>query len=136
MRERRKLFDALGLRGFMTFVIGGNALVALAHPVRTRLGANAVNGRAPGFYPPTALLSRRSGVGLLRMRGFRFLGLRQRRMLDKAIVLVLTPVHWLLLSVAVRGLGAYFFRPPLEEDRTRARQSLTRERENSCAAQA
>jgi len=43
MRERRKLFDALGLRGFMTFVIGGNALVALAHPVRTRLGANAVN---------------------------------------------------------------------------------------------
>ena len=91
MREPRKLFDALGLRGFMTFVIGGNALVALAHPVRTRLGAHAVNGRSSGFCPPTDLAGVVSGY---------FLGLGQRRMPDKAIELVVTPVHWLLLSVA------------------------------------
>src|SRR5262245_4687799 len=35
MREPRQLFHELGIRGFLTFqlVVGGNALIALAHPV-------------------------------------------------------------------------------------------------------
>ena len=104
MREPRQLFLKLGLSGFLTFqlIVGGNALIALAHPAFL-LGLGWELIQSTGDHAATVRLQyyiAAAAPGYCASAAFGFIGLWQRRMLQKASILVLTPVHWLLLSVA------------------------------------
>jgi cellulose synthase/poly-beta-1,6-N-acetylglucosamine synthase-like glycosyltransferase len=101
MREPLRSFRELGPFGFATFmlVVGGNAFVALAHPIfvvglcwRIAFG-NEVSidatlcaaSVATGYVPSVALAWR---------------GLSYRGVPNKLRILAWTPLHWLLLSTA------------------------------------
>jgi glycosyltransferase XagB len=105
MREPRQICHGLGIRGFITFqlVVGGNALVALAHPAFLfGLGWEAIQ-LAEDHHAAAARLQycmAAAAPGYCASAALGFIGLWHRHMLHKASVLVLTPVHWLLLSVA------------------------------------
>jgi cellulose synthase/poly-beta-1,6-N-acetylglucosamine synthase-like glycosyltransferase len=102
MRQPQRLLRELGPRGFATFflVVGGNAFVALVHPIfvvglgwRVAFGAEGSidAGLCCGIsvaagYAPTAALA---------WRGLSFRGVP-----GKFRILVWTPLHWLLLSGA------------------------------------
>ncbi len=107
MREPVQLFHDLGFRGFLTFqlIVGGNALVALVHPV-------FVFGLIWAFAKPifqnsdpaaSAQLMQYLFVAII-CYGisalFGWLGLRHRGIEQKACILIGTPWHWLLLSAA------------------------------------
>jgi glycosyltransferase involved in cell wall biosynthesis len=105
MREPRQIFNELGIRGFLTFqlVVGGNALIALAHPaflfglgweLFQLTGDHQAAAARLQYYIAVA------APGYCASAALGFIGLRHRGMLHKASVLVLTPVHWLLLSAA------------------------------------
>ncbi|HEY6024279.1 MAG TPA: glycosyltransferase [Pseudolabrys sp.] len=105
MRSPRQLYCELGFGGFLAFqaVVGGNALVALAHPV---LMAGlfhdfaALNLHAYDV-PTLALLAHyvvTAVLGYAASVAFGFIGLWRRDLLKFAGVLICTPVHWLLLS--------------------------------------
>ena len=66
-------------------------------------------------------------TGYLLSASIGFLGLARRGLLKQAGVLALTPLHWLLLSIAARTLS-------LEKDRARARQSVAAEEQHPVAA--
>ena len=100
-RQPQRLFHELGPHGFATFflVVGGNAFVALVHPIfvvglcwRVAFGAEGWNDAAlcvvsvvAGYVPSVALAWR---------------GLSFRGVPDKLRILAWTPLHWLLLSGA------------------------------------
>jgi cellulose synthase/poly-beta-1,6-N-acetylglucosamine synthase-like glycosyltransferase len=107
MREPRRLFRELGCGGFLTFqlIVGGNALVALAHPAflfgliwELILSISAGDHQAAvarlEYYTEVA------AFGYCASASFGLLGLWRRNSLNRASVLILTPVHWLLLSLA------------------------------------
>ena len=107
MREPLRLFRELGPHGFLTFqlIVGGNALVALAHPFLI----------ATMIYALSALISQDCDLETLIQRGqyvataatgyfasayLGWLGLSYRGALKKIWILTYTPAHWLLLSLA------------------------------------
>lgn len=109
MREPRRLLHELGWPGFccLQLIVGGNALSALIHPLfLISLGAIVLTDVPlwtqdtftgvvlPYIYVSTAAL------GYLVSGGLGWLGLTRRGLGTHAWVLLLTPVHWLLLSVA------------------------------------
>jgi hypothetical protein len=105
MREPRQIFHELGIRGFITFqlIVGGNALIALAHPAFVfGLGWELI--QLTGDHQPAAARLQYyiavAAPGYCVSAALGFIGLWHRRMLHKASILVLTPVHWLLLSAA------------------------------------
>ncbi|HKS84819.1 MAG TPA: glycosyltransferase family 2 protein [Pseudolabrys sp.] len=109
MRTPGRLARQLGLGGFLTFqfIVGGNALVALAHPVfLLRL---LYGGLAPLFGLPDqyvvfparqAEILASAAIGYLVSAVPGFLGLRRRGLARKSWVLFCTPLHWVLLSIA------------------------------------
>ena len=113
MRQPRRLFRELGPRGFTTFmlVVGGNAFVALVHPIfvvglcwrfafTTEGSSNAalcVISVVAGYVPSVALAWR---------------GLCRRKVPNKLRILAWTPLHWLLLSGAAWwAAGELIFAP-------------------------
>src|SRR5262245_3278048 len=113
MREPLRSFRELGPFGFATFmlVVGGNAFVALAHPIfvfglcwRIVFGTEApIEGTlcaisvAAGYVPSVALAWR---------------GLSHRGVPHKIRILLWTPLHWLLLSIAAWwGAGELILAP-------------------------
>ncbi len=121
MRQPGRLLRELGLPGFLAFqlMVGGNALAALVHPLfvagliysiadgsalwRGDTAALAVLG---AFYGVTAV------IGYLSSAFLGWLGLIRRGLSSTAWVLVLTPVHWLLLSLAAwRAVYQLIFAP-------------------------
>jgi len=107
MREPLRLFRELGPRGFLTFqfIVGGNVLVALAHPffiARTIYALNALTSQdcnpetvlQTGHYVATA------GIGYCTSAYLGWLGLSYRGAVKKLWILMCTPAHWLLLSLA------------------------------------
>jgi hypothetical protein len=107
MRQPAELFRALGACGFLTFqlVVGGNALVALAHPVLLiELGMKFFALAAEKSDLGTTLQAMyfltiaATGYGLTTYLGWR--GLLERKTPKKAWVLVYTPLHWIMLSFA------------------------------------
>jgi cellulose synthase/poly-beta-1,6-N-acetylglucosamine synthase-like glycosyltransferase len=109
MREPRHLKRELGWTGFCCFllIVGGNALAALIHPLFLVGLATVILTRVPlwsadtltGVVLPSVYVSTAT-LGYLVSAGLGWLGLARRGLTASAWVLLLTPVHWLLLSVA------------------------------------
>ncbi len=105
MRQPYRLFRELGPGGFLAFqlIVGGNALVALVHPVlMLRMISEFLQ---PDFRETSPVLELVLCLliivaGYLLSAAIGFLGLAQRGLLKQAGVLALTPLHWLLLSIA------------------------------------
>ena len=125
MREPHRLFRELGPRGFLTFqlIVGGNALAALVHPVFLFLlirslvvpvwqdyDAAAVNHFA--VYLGAAM----TGYSMSAYLGW--LGLTHRDVQKKIRVLIWTPVHWLLLSLAAWRAACQLIRKPYFWEKT------------------
>ena len=109
MRRPGRLLRDLGLPGFLTFqlIVGGNALAALVHPLFMAALIYSVASGAPmwrGESVTAAILAAVYGMtavtGYLTSAFLGWLGLARRGLLSTAWVLLLTPVHWLLLSLA------------------------------------
>jgi cellulose synthase/poly-beta-1,6-N-acetylglucosamine synthase-like glycosyltransferase len=117
MRQPLVLLRDLGLPGFITFqlVVGGNALAALVHPLfmagliyygAFKPGGNDLNATLAWLYGTSV------AVGYLASALIGCLGLMRRGLLANAWILLLTPLHWLLLSLAAwRALYQLIFAP-------------------------
>jgi cellulose synthase/poly-beta-1,6-N-acetylglucosamine synthase-like glycosyltransferase len=109
MRQPRRLLRELGLPGFVTFqlLVGGNALAALVHPlflagliVSLVSGAPVWRGDSTAVATSAALYGITAVIGYLASAILGWVGLLRRGLQATAWVLILTPVHWLLLSLA------------------------------------
>jgi len=109
MRRPFRLLRDLGLPGFVTFqlIVGGNVLAALVHPLfmaglifAAASGAPPWRGDSTAFAILAAFYGVTAGFGYLTSAFLGWLGLRRRGLLSGAWVLLLTPLHWLLLSLA------------------------------------
>ena len=121
MRDPVRLARELGPGGFAAFqlVVGGTVLSALVHPVFILAAGylfatnqlfdtgRSVFGRALFWLYAGAFAS-----GYLTSAALGLIGLKRRNLLRQGWVLLLTPLHWLLLSVAAwRALYQLLFRP-------------------------
>jgi cellulose synthase/poly-beta-1,6-N-acetylglucosamine synthase-like glycosyltransferase len=109
MRQPRGLWRELGLPGFITFqlLVGGNALAALVHPLflagliySTMNGTPLWHGDGIAAAVLAAFYGTTVAVGYLASAFLGWLGLMRRDLTSTAWVLALTPLHWLLLSIA------------------------------------
>jgi len=109
MRQPRRLLRELGLAGFVGFqlMVGGNVLAALVHPLFMMALIVAIkNGDFiwPADDAPAAVLGALYGttaiIGYLSSGFLGWLGLMRRGLTPATWVLLLTPLHWLLLSLA------------------------------------
>jgi cellulose synthase/poly-beta-1,6-N-acetylglucosamine synthase-like glycosyltransferase len=109
MREPRMLVRDLGPAGMLTFqlVVGGNVLAPLVQPIFVACIAYTLMSDAVLFGTDGPLVASLTwlfgitiGAGYLSSIALGALGLRQRGLLATAWVLVFTPIHWLLLSLA------------------------------------
>lgn len=119
MRKPGHLFRELGCAGFLTFqfVVGGNALVAMAHPAFLfGLGWELIPPFSTGDHQAAFVRLGHylavAAFGYCASASFGVLGLWQRGMLNKTRVLILTPVHWLLLSLAAWSAALELMRKP------------------------
>lgn len=126
MREPRRLWRDLGPAGFITFnlMVGGTALAALVHPffVAALTWSLANSGAAlwTGDRFSLILLGILYGItalcGYLSSAYVGWLGLARRHQQASGWVLLLTPLHWLLLSTAAwRAVHQLVARPFLWE---------------------
>ncbi|MFA6265447.1 MAG: glycosyltransferase [Pseudolabrys sp.] len=125
MREPRLLWRQLGPAGFVTFqlMVGGNALAALVHPVFvvaliasvSRTGAVWSGGE---IFLLGALYGLTAVFGYLSSAFLGWLGLSRRGLLASSGVLLLTPVHWLLLSAAAWRAVYQLFTAPFAWEKT------------------
>ncbi len=119
MREPRRLFRELGACGFITFqaVVGGNALVAIAHAaLMLRLIRDLATLALHRYEAPIVAHVEHylaaATFGYFVSAAFGFIGLWRRNVLRFARVLFWTPVHWLLLSAAAWwAAGELIFAP-------------------------
>ncbi|HVV61617.1 MAG TPA: glycosyltransferase family 2 protein [Pseudolabrys sp.] len=109
MRAPRRLLSDLGPVNFVSFqlVVGGNVLAALVHPLFLAGLIYAVLRGAPMWKGESAeatvlawLYGGTAVIGYLTSIVLGCLGLARRGLLSTTWVLLLTPVHWLLLSLA------------------------------------
>ena len=121
MREPIRLLRDLGPAGFVGFqlIVGGNALAALVHPLFLGNLIYSIAGGTPMWRDgglAGAVLAALYGtsilIGYLTSAFLGWLGLRRRGLSGTGWVLVLTPLHWLLLSLAAwRALYQLIFSP-------------------------
>jgi cellulose synthase/poly-beta-1,6-N-acetylglucosamine synthase-like glycosyltransferase len=109
MRRPGRLLRDLGPLGFATFqlIVGGNALAALVHPLFMAALIYSLARGAPMWRDdsvPLVVLAAIYGasvaIGYFTSAFLGWLGLSRRGLLSTAWVLLLTPVHWLMLSLA------------------------------------
>lgn len=109
MRQPLRLLRDLGVVGFVTFqlIVGGNVLAALVHPLfLANLIYAAASGAPPGDGDGVAFAVLAAFYGVAVVAGYLtsaflgWLGLLRRGLQSTAWVLLLTPLHWLLLSLA------------------------------------
>lgn len=108
MRQPAQLLRDLGLPSFITFqlIVGGNALAALVHPIFS-LGLIYFGAIKPIWSSENnsgSILIWLYGTGVvtgyLASAFLGWMGLKRRGLLRNAWILLLTPLHWLLLSLA------------------------------------
>jgi len=109
MREPRRLLRELGLPGFLScqLIVGGNVLAALVHPLFIGSLIYSVASGAPMWRDNSvaaAILAALYGttivIGYLTSAFLGWLGLARRGLQATSWVLLLTPLHWLMLSLA------------------------------------
>jgi hypothetical protein len=109
MRQPSRLLRDLGPAGFFTFqlIVGGNVLAALVHPLFMAALIYSVASGTPLWGADNATVAILAAIygmtvviGYLTSAFLGWLGLSRRGLLATAWVLVLTPAHWLLLSLA------------------------------------
>ncbi len=109
MREPRRLMSNLGPSGFFAFqlIVGGNALAALIHPLflagliyGVLAGVPMWEGGAGAGAILVGLYGAVVVAGYAASTTLACVGLARRGLLRCAWVLALTPLHWLLLSLA------------------------------------
>ena len=109
MRKPLQLFSQLGPAGFATFqlVVGGNVLAAVVHPIFLATLLYGWLAGIPVFSTANVMIALLAGLhGTALISGYLtsiilgLLGLAHRRLLASGFVLLLTPLHWLLLSLA------------------------------------
>lgn len=109
MREPRRLWRDLGPGGFLAFqlMVGGNVLSALVHPLflaglaySMLRGDGIWHGDTVSVALPGALYGAAALIGYAGSAFLGWLGLLRRGLPGAAWVMVLTPLHWLLLSLA------------------------------------
>lgn len=107
MHQPLRLLRDLGLPGFITFqlVVGGNALAALVHPLfmASLIYYSAIKPMSAGGDMSTILVwfyGISVAIGYLASAFIGYLGLMRRGLSANAWILLLTPLHWLLLSLA------------------------------------
>jgi glycosyltransferase XagB len=109
MRHPLRLLDELGWPGFLCFqlIVGGNALAALVHPLFLIGLATVALTPVPLWTPDTltgivlpSIFVSTAALGYLVSAGLGRIGLARRGLNANAWVLLLTPVHWLLISLA------------------------------------
>jgi cellulose synthase/poly-beta-1,6-N-acetylglucosamine synthase-like glycosyltransferase len=101
MRHPRRSFRELGPRGFATLlvIVGGNGFVALVHPIFiVGLGWDLCLGSRDSA--DMALCALSVAVGYVPSVVLAWRGLSDRGVPHRFRILVWTPLHWLLLSVA------------------------------------
>jgi cellulose synthase/poly-beta-1,6-N-acetylglucosamine synthase-like glycosyltransferase len=128
MREPHKLLRDLGLPGFLTFqlIVGGSALAALVHPLFVAgliyygmvHGALMLAGADEGASILAWLYGASVVIGYFTSAFLGWLGLMRRGLLATAWVLLLTPVHWLLLSLAAWRAVYHLVAAPYTWDKT------------------
>jgi len=120
MRQPRRLLRDLGPTGFLTlqFAVGGNVLAALVHPffLAGTVAFIITDPPANGDETTTAILMALYGinvfVGYFTSGLLGWIGLRRRGLLPTAWILLLTPLNWLLLSLAAwRALYQFVVSP-------------------------
>ena len=119
MRHPWQLFQDLGFCGFVTFqaIVGGNALVALAHPAflvgaSWELGALIFSDKSTAAIPFLAYYCTTAAFGYFVSAAFCWCGLRYRNVPSKIQTLAWTPIHWGLLSVAAYWAAAELILSP------------------------
>jgi cellulose synthase/poly-beta-1,6-N-acetylglucosamine synthase-like glycosyltransferase len=107
MRQPLRLLRDLGLPGFVALqlIVGGNVLAALVHPLFiASLIYSALKPTSAGSGDMSTILtwvySASVAIGYVTSAFIGGLGLKRRGLLANAWVLLLTPLHWLLLSLA------------------------------------
>jgi cellulose synthase/poly-beta-1,6-N-acetylglucosamine synthase-like glycosyltransferase len=125
MRRPSHLYQDLGFRGFVTFqaIVGGNALVALAHPAffmgaSWELGALIFSDQSTTAIPFWAYYCATAAFGYFVSAAFGWCGLRYRNVPGKIRILVWTPFHWMLLSVAAYWAAAELILSPFRWRKT------------------
>jgi cellulose synthase/poly-beta-1,6-N-acetylglucosamine synthase-like glycosyltransferase len=113
MREPCRLFRELGSAGFFIFqlIVGGNALVALAHAALLGGFVWKLVDMVSYGYDSTLVLWLSyylliAAVGYSASAYLGYLGLSHRGVPNTALILMWTPIHWLLHSVAA-WIGAF-----------------------------
>jgi len=125
MRAPGALFRELGLGGFLAFqlLVGGTVLAALVHPfflalvlTDATLGKLFVESDTIGAALRQGLVVTTLLSGYLASASLALLGLRRRKLLASAWVLLLLPLYWILLSFAAwRGAVQLIAAPYLWE---------------------
>jgi len=103
MRAPLRLWRDLGAAGFWTFqlVVGGNVLAALVHPLfAAGLAYTCVTNSGLNLDVLLALYGLNLTSGYVSSAVLGWIGLSRRRLTGTAWILLLTPLHWLLLSCA------------------------------------
>jgi cellulose synthase/poly-beta-1,6-N-acetylglucosamine synthase-like glycosyltransferase len=120
MREPRQLMRDLGPARFTAFqlVVGGNALAALVHPLFLGWLVYALVSGGPGR-ALVALLGASVIIGYAISAFLAWCGLARRGLRSTAWVLALTPLHWLLLSLAAWRALFQLFKAPYRWEKTK-----------------
>jgi cellulose synthase/poly-beta-1,6-N-acetylglucosamine synthase-like glycosyltransferase len=135
MRHPWRLYRDLGLWPFLTvqLIVGGNVLASLIHPIMLAWLAISVAIGLPlwNSYAAVAWFGTALAGGYITSMALGAAGLLRRGLIAHAWVLVLVPVHWLLLSLAVWRALYQLMRDPYRWEKTEhglARTSRVRRR--------
>jgi cellulose synthase/poly-beta-1,6-N-acetylglucosamine synthase-like glycosyltransferase len=127
MREPRQLMRNLGFSGVVGFhlVVGGNVLAALVHPLFMGGLIYSIASGAPMWRGDTTTANIAACLyGVTLITGYvtsaflSWLGLMRRGLLASAWVLAVTPLHWLLLSLAAWRAAAQLLISPYLWEKT------------------
>jgi len=124
MRTPLRLYDQLGLRGFIAFqlAVGGNALSALIHPAFIIWNLHAIIAAPPlateldvalAWLHAFIIAGGYAAAGWIALKGLRY-----RNLMQQAWAIALIPLYWLLLSTAAWRAAYQLFCAPHTWEKT------------------